>query len=137
MSVKKIQKQLRQALIYEAEMSQELYEEELAEYLDEFKQSLLADHDEYLFSVIEDSGRVAMVLIEQSGEVHINREAKRRLKEIWGQAYLVGFEESDFVSEGRRLSPDRTFIKAARQTTGATGGSDIPMSSLSADISQA
>ena len=41
----------------------------------------------YIFSVAENSGHVAMVLIENSGQVHINEEAREKLKAFWPMAY--------------------------------------------------
>lgn len=87
-SAKQIQRHLRQALVFDAPMSQALYENELAEHIEDFQQSLIDDQDEYLFAVIEDSGNVAMMLIERTGEIHMNEQAKAKLKEAWQSAYV-------------------------------------------------
>jgi hypothetical protein len=85
---KQIQRQLRQALVFDVPMSQALYEYELAEHVDDFRQSLFDDQDEFLFSVTEHSGDVAMMLIERTGEVYVNEDAKEKLKEAWQSAYI-------------------------------------------------
>ena len=87
MTAKKIEKRLKQVLIYDGEMQHELYKYELEELLDEWKSSMAKDKDDYIFAVTENSGQVAMVLIEKSGEVHINEEARERLKTLWPAAY--------------------------------------------------
>ena len=45
------------------------------------------DKDDYIFSVTENGGHVSMVLIEKTGEVHINEQARERLKALWPAAY--------------------------------------------------
>ena len=87
MTAKRIEKLLKQALIHDGEMQHELYEYEMEELLDEWKSSMAKDKDDYIFAVTENSGQVAMVLIEKTGEVHINEEARERLKELWPAAY--------------------------------------------------
>ena len=87
MSVKKIEKLLKQALLKNGEMNHSLYEFELEEIVDSLKQSMRDDNDDYIFSVTENSGHVAMVLIEKSGQVHINEEARGKLKILWPAAY--------------------------------------------------
>ena len=87
MASKKIEKLLKQALIQDGEMHYRLYEYELEELLDELKSSLAKDKDDYIFSVTENSGHVAMVLIENSGQVHINEEARGKLKAFWPATY--------------------------------------------------
>jgi ATP-dependent Lon protease len=85
-SAKQIQRHLRQALVFDMPMSQALYEYELAEHVEDFRQSLSDDQDELLFSVTEHSGDVAMMLIERTGEVYVNEDAKEKLKDAWQSA---------------------------------------------------
>ena len=59
-----------------------LYEYELEERVDELTASLAADQDDYIFAVTENSGHVAMVLIEKSGQVHINEQAREKLRAL-------------------------------------------------------
>ena len=88
MSIKTIEKNLEEALINDGEMRRELYEWEVEEHLDYFKESMRKDNDEFLFVVTEHTNDVAMLLIEKTGEVHINEAAREKLKELWGDAYL-------------------------------------------------
>ncbi|HYE74307.1 MAG TPA: hypothetical protein VEF04_13295 [Blastocatellia bacterium] len=87
MSTRKIEKLLKQALLNDGEMDAGLYKYELEEAVDYLKQSLIKDQDDYIFSVIETRGKVAMVLIEKSGQIHINEEAREKLKALWPVAY--------------------------------------------------
>jgi hypothetical protein len=87
MTVKNITMRLEQALLRDGEMSDELYTAELETVLDELKSSMTHDKDDYIFAVLEDRGRVAMVLVEHSGYVHINEQARDKLKALWPAAY--------------------------------------------------
>ncbi len=87
MTSKKIKKLLKQALIDDGEMDYSLYKYELEELLGDLKSSLEEDNDDYIFSITENNGYVAMVLIEKSGQVHINEEAREKLKAFWPAAY--------------------------------------------------
>ena len=87
MSIKKIEKLLKQALLQEGDMHSGLYEYELEGLIDDLKQSMAADKDDYIFSVTENRGHVAMILIEKSGQVHSNEQARERLKSLWPAAY--------------------------------------------------
>lgn len=87
MTVRNIKKLLEQALLHNGEMAYALYEHELEEHLGKLMASLRQDRDDYLFTVTENRGHVAMVLIEKSGQVHINEQARERLKALWLTAY--------------------------------------------------
>jgi hypothetical protein len=87
MSAKRIEKLLRQALLHDGEMHRGLYEHELEEVVDELQQSLAQDNDDYIFTVTENRGHVAMVLIERTGHIHINEQAREKLKTLWPAAY--------------------------------------------------
>src|SRR5215216_2579042 len=93
MTAKRIQRLLKQALIHDGEMQYELYKYELEELLDEWISSMAKDKDDYIFAVTENSGHVAMVLIEKTGEVHINEEARERLKALWPVAYTSNMKK--------------------------------------------
>lgn len=60
-----------------------LYEYELAEQTNKMRQSLIQDRDEFIFVVTENAGSVAMLLLEATGAVHINEQARERLKTLW------------------------------------------------------
>jgi hypothetical protein len=87
MSVKGIQKLLEKALLQDGKMEEGLYQHELEELLEELKTSMVRDNDEFLFAVTENSGDVAMVLVEQWGQVHINEQAREKLKAFWEASY--------------------------------------------------
>src|SRR4029077_17497727 len=87
MTAKNIERLLEQTLLHDGAMQYGLYEYELEELVDELTASLVADQDDYIFAVTENSGHVAMVLIEKSGQVHINEQAREKLKALWHSAY--------------------------------------------------
>ena len=87
MSARRIEKLLRQALLHDGEMQRALYDHELAEVVEELKHSLAQDNDDYIFTVTENRGHVAMVLIEKTGQIHINEQAREKLKAFWPVAY--------------------------------------------------
>jgi gamma-glutamyl:cysteine ligase YbdK (ATP-grasp superfamily) len=93
MAAKDIEKVLRRSLLGKGKMHYELYRYELEELLEDMKSSLVEDNDDYLFSVTENSGHVAMVLIEKSGEVHINEQAREKLKSLWPAADRSNIEK--------------------------------------------
>src|SRR5262245_17825742 len=87
MSARRITKFLKRALWHDGEMNRALYDHELAGVVDELKDSLAQDNDDYIFTVTENRGHVAMVLIEKTGQVHINEAAREKLKAFWPAAY--------------------------------------------------
>ncbi|MBW4695694.1 MAG: hypothetical protein KME27_28430 [Lyngbya sp. HA4199-MV5] len=87
MTVKKIEKLLKQALLQEGKMEYALYEHELIEVLNDLKLSMKRGKDDYIFTVTENRGHVAMLLVEKSGSVYINEQARERLKVLWSVAY--------------------------------------------------
>ncbi len=80
---KRIEKALKAALLENGEMSHGLYEFDLEDGLDYWRDSLREDNDDYLFAVTENSGDVAMVLFEKSGKMHINEQAREKLHSYW------------------------------------------------------
>ena len=93
MSTKKIAFLLKRALLLDGKMEYALYEHELEEVLNHLKSSMVRDKDDYIFAVTENRGDVAMVLIEKSGAVHINEQARERLKTFWLAAYKSNMQE--------------------------------------------
>jgi hypothetical protein len=87
MSAKVIEKLLTEALLEGGKMYQELYEYELEEQIEELRESLAEDDDDYLFVVTENNGHIAMLLLESDGSLHINEVAREKLKEFWPGAY--------------------------------------------------
>lgn len=79
----RIENVLRKALLLNGELSQGLFEYELEEHIEYWKNSLKKDKDEYLFVVTENNGVVAMLLITNKYELFINDKARRKLQKIW------------------------------------------------------
>ena len=92
-TVKDLKKVLENALLKDGKMEYDLYEYEFVELLDEFKESVIEDKDDFLFAItthkndITGNEDTAMVLIEKSDEVHINELARDKLKAEWKGAY--------------------------------------------------
>ena len=93
MTAKNIERLLTQTFLHDGAMQYGLYEYELEELLDDLTSSLTKDQDEYIFAVTENSGHVAMVLIEQSGHVHINEQAREKLRELWPTTYASNMQQ--------------------------------------------
>jgi hypothetical protein len=93
MTAKNIEKLLEQTLLHDGAMQYRLYEYELEELVDELTSSLAADQDDYIFAVTENSGHVAMVLIENSGQVHINEQAREKLRALWPATYASNMRQ--------------------------------------------
>ena len=93
MSAKVIEKLLTEAMLEDGKMYQELYEYELEEQVEELRESLEEDDDDYLFVITENNGHVAMLLLENDGSLHINEAARGKLKEFWPEAYEKNMRE--------------------------------------------
>ena len=93
MTAKHIEKRLDQTLIHDEAMQYGLYTYEFEEALDELKSSLAHDRDDDIFAVTENSGHVAMVLIEKSGQVHINGQAREKLRALWPATYESNMQQ--------------------------------------------
>lgn len=87
MTKKGTEERLKEALLHDGSMEIALYELELKNLLDEFRLSMEEDNDDYFFAVTENRGHVAMVLIERTGTVHINEQAREKLREYWPLSY--------------------------------------------------
>ncbi|HRV95792.1 MAG TPA: hypothetical protein P5526_26800 [Anaerolineae bacterium] len=85
---KRIEEELRKALIQNGAMTKALFEYELAEYVDYWYEGLKADRNEFVFAVTENSGQTAMVLITKEKIIYVNEMARRKLSKIWGESYL-------------------------------------------------
>jgi hypothetical protein len=77
------EKHLVRALLENGQMSKALFEEELADQIDEFLKSKQEDHDDYFFAITENNNHVAMLLIDEDDNVHVNEEARAVLKTFW------------------------------------------------------
>jgi hypothetical protein len=93
MTAKNIERLLEQTFLHDGAMQYGLYEYELEELVDELTASLAEDQDDYIFAVTENSGHVAMVLIEKSGRVHINEQAREKLRALWPATYASNMQQ--------------------------------------------
>ena len=87
MSKKTIEKNLVKALLRDGIMARELFEFDLEEHVKEFLKSKKKDKDDYFFAVAEQTNDVAMLLIDEKNKVHVNEEARTKLKGYWGESY--------------------------------------------------
>ncbi len=113
MSVKEIQRSLERALLEDGDMEFDLYHDELAPHLENLRESLEADKDEFTFMVTSDGTTMAMVLMEASGATYINDKARTRLKELWPLAYESNMKMfiPDFAEELDRGEISITGVK--------------------------
>jgi hypothetical protein len=77
------EKYLVRALLNDGAMSKALFEEELEDQIDEFLKSKQEDQDDYFFAITENKNHVAMLLIDRDDNVHVNEEARAKLKTFW------------------------------------------------------
>ncbi|MFP5042184.1 hypothetical protein [Parasediminibacterium sp. JCM 36343] len=84
-----IEKRLREALLEDGEMSYGLYEFELVEHIDYWKEGMYKDKDEFVFIVTENRGDIAMLLITKENDIFINEQARAQLQLFWKkEAYI-------------------------------------------------
>jgi len=92
MSKKSIEKNLRKALLEDGPLAQALFEYELQEHVEEYRQSKRADGDKYFFAITEHTNDVAMLLIDESNRLHVNEDARAMLKKLWRDEYRYNLE---------------------------------------------
>lgn len=80
---KQVKENLYNALLLDGEMSYSLFEFELNEHIDYWKEGMIQDKDEFVFIVTENKGDVAMLLITKKGDLFINEDARFKLQSIW------------------------------------------------------
>lgn len=88
----KIENSLLKTLLLEGEMHYALYEFELVEHIDYWKESLRKDKDDFIFIVTVNNGDVAMLLITNTDELFINEKARKQLKLFWKTNYKTNIE---------------------------------------------
>ena len=88
---KQIQKTLYKALLLNGAMEQALYEFDLKEHLDYWKEGLIKDNEDFVFAITVNKGDVAMVLITTE-EHFVNEKARQQLKVFWKASYEKNFE---------------------------------------------
>jgi len=87
MSVKKIERLLKNALLNEGEMVYALYEFELEEHLNFWIASMAEDGDDFILAVTEHSGDVAMALLHKTDGLYVNENARGKLQSLWLAQY--------------------------------------------------
>ena len=80
---------LKDVLLHNAALSDEIYNEVLANFVDQMKESLRRDADDALICVVTETDKAAMLLAEANNKVLRNDAARRRLKEIWQENYEI------------------------------------------------
>lgn len=80
-----IKKLLRKALLKSGKMETALYEHELEEHIEHWYTGLQTEGDEFIFAVTENSCDVAMVLITKEKNIYVNKQARKKLQEMWPQ----------------------------------------------------
>ncbi len=117
MPAKEIEKLLMEALLENGKMYQELYEYELQDQVEELRESLEEDDDDYLFVVTENNGHIAMLLLESDGSLHINEIAREKLKEFWPGAYEKNMR--DFIPMfAQELADGELVINGVKKASG-------------------
>jgi hypothetical protein len=80
---------LKNALLHNTALSDEIYDEILADFVDQMKESLRQDADDALTCVVAETDEAAMLLVEANNKVLRNDAARRRLKQIWKENYEI------------------------------------------------
>ena len=115
---KQIKERLYKALLQDGEMEDTLYEYELSEHIDYWKEGLHRDKEEFVFVVNERQGDVAMVLITKSGRLFINEKARKQLQLYWKGQYEKNIELL-LPAMAKELSKGRLSVNGVKYITGA------------------
>ena len=87
MSKQKIIKNLNKALLKDGHLEIKFYQWELENHVQEYIKSKKADKDKYFIAVTEHTNDVAMLMINDRDQLLINKQARAKLQEIWGDSY--------------------------------------------------
>lgn len=71
------------ALLFDGPLSQRLYQQEMAEHIDYWRQGMRCDKDNFFLAVNEREGEVALLLLDESGQQFVNEDARRELRHRW------------------------------------------------------
>ncbi len=83
---------LYNTLLLEGEMEHALYEYELVEHIDYWKDSLKKDNEDFVFVVTVNTGHTAMLLITKQNKLFINEKARKQLQTYWKLNYQKNIE---------------------------------------------
>jgi len=114
---KQIIERLHKALLQDGEMEDTLYEYELSEHIDYWKEGLHRDKEEFVFVVNERQGDVAMVLITNTGRLFINEKARKQLQLYWKGQYEKNIELL-LPAMAKELSKGRLSVNGVKYATG-------------------
>lgn len=86
-------------------LSDEMFDDVLANFVDKMKESLRQDADDALICLVAETDEAAMLLLEASNKVFRNEAARSRLKQIWKDNYEVNVAKviptfADHLSQG-------------------------------------
>lgn len=84
---------LEKALLHNAALSDELYDEVLADFVDQMKESRQKDDEDAIFCLVADTDQVAMMFVDVGNNVLSNDAARLRLKEIWQGNYSANIQK--------------------------------------------
>ncbi|SRR6266516_1686681 len=87
MPKKTIAENLKRVLLDDAPFAQALFDYELREHIEEYRESKHRDNDRYFFAITEHTNDVAMLVIDEHDTVHINEDARAALRALWRDAY--------------------------------------------------
>ena len=93
MTKKKIINNLEKALLKDGHLELKLYQWELEEHVPEYLASKKKDKDKYFIAITEHTNDVAMLLIDDENRLHINEEARTKLKQFWKKSYDQNFKK--------------------------------------------
>ena len=80
---------LKNVLLHNTALSDEMYDDILADFVDQMKESLRQDADDALICIVAETDKAAMLLVEANNKVLCNNAARRRLKQIWKENYVM------------------------------------------------
>jgi hypothetical protein len=109
---------LKNALLHETALSDELCDEVLVNFVDQMRESLRQDGDDALICVVAETDKAAMLLVEANNKVLRNDAARRRLKQIWKENYETNVLKvmplfADHLSQGMLGVAGITIVKGA------------------------
>jgi hypothetical protein len=93
MTRKKIIANLEKALLQDGHLELKLYQWELEEHVPEYLASKKKDKDKYFIAITEHTNDVAMLLIDDKNRLHINEQARTKLKQFWQNNYVQNLQK--------------------------------------------
>jgi hypothetical protein len=96
---------LKDVLLHNIALNDEIYDEILGGFVDQMKESLIRDADDALICIVAEKDKAAMLLVEANNKVLRNDAARGRLKRIWKENYEINVLKliplfADHLSQG-------------------------------------